>query len=261
MSNYTKITNFTTKDTLPSGNASKVVKGTEIDNEFTAISSAIATKADTASPALTGTPTAPTATTNSSTTQIATTAFVTTAVTTATSALGTMSTQSASAVAITGGTITGITDLVVADGGTGASTITANSVILGNGTSALSGNLVAPGTSGNVLTSNGTTWNSTAPAITRGLGLNGETWQNVIGSRSSGTTYTNSTGYPIMVNVTQNASNNSGATLYVNGVWVAAFVHSAGQQGGYATMSAIVPNGATYVATCPAGIAAWAELR
>jgi hypothetical protein len=218
------------------------------------------------SPALTGTPTAPTASAGTNTTQIATTAFVTTAITTATSALGTMSTQSASAVAITGGTITGgtitgITDLVVADGGTGASTITANSVILGNGTSALSGNLVAPGTTGNVLTSNGTTWNSTAPAVIRGLGLNGETWQNVIGSRSSGTTYTNSTGYPIMVNVTQNASNSSNATLYVNGVWVAAFIHSAGQQGGYATMSAIVPNGATYVATCPAGIAAWAELR
>jgi hypothetical protein len=67
-------------------------------------------------------------------------------------------------VTISGGTITGITDLAVADGGTGASSITANSVILGNGTSALSGNLVAPGTAGNVLTSNGTTWTSSAPA-------------------------------------------------------------------------------------------------
>ena len=78
------------------------------------------------------------------------------------STLGTMASQSASAVAITGGTITGITDLTVADGGTGASTITANSVILGNGASTLSGNLVAPSTSGNILTSNGTTWTSAA---------------------------------------------------------------------------------------------------
>jgi hypothetical protein len=78
------------------------------------------------------------------------------------STLGTMAAQNSTTVAITGGTITGITDLTVADGGTGASTITANSVILGNGTSALSGNLVAPSTSGNVLTSNGTTWESTA---------------------------------------------------------------------------------------------------
>lgn len=65
---------------------------------------------------------------------------------------------------ITGGSISGITDLAVADGGTGASSFTANSVVLGNGTSALNGNLVAPGTSGNVLTSNGTTWSSAAPS-------------------------------------------------------------------------------------------------
>lgn len=48
-------------------------------------------------------------------------------------ALGTMATQAASAVAITGGTITGITDLAVADGGTGVGTITG--IIRGNGTS------------------------------------------------------------------------------------------------------------------------------
>ena len=81
------------------------------------------------------------------------------------STLGTMSSQNATAVAITGGTITGITDLTVADGGTGASSITANSVILGNGASTLSGNLVAPSTSGNLLTSNGTTWTSAAPTV------------------------------------------------------------------------------------------------
>ena len=78
--------------------------------------------------------------------------------------LGSIATQNSNSVTITGGSVTGITDLTVADGGTGASSITANSVILGNGTSALSGNLVAPGTSGNILTSNGTTWTSTAPA-------------------------------------------------------------------------------------------------
>jgi len=50
----------------------------------------------------------------------------------------------------------------VAYGGTGASSLTANNVLLGNGTSALQ--VVAPGTSGNVLTSNGTTWVSSTPA-------------------------------------------------------------------------------------------------
>lgn len=52
--------------------------------------------------------------------------------------------------------------LPVANGGTGATSLTANNVILGNGTSAVQ--VVAPGSSGNVLTSNGTTWQSTAPA-------------------------------------------------------------------------------------------------
>jgi hypothetical protein len=58
---------------------------------------------------------------------------------------------------------TGVTGtLPVANGGTGATTLTANNVLLGNGTSALQ--VVAPGTAGNVLTSNGTTWSSTTPA-------------------------------------------------------------------------------------------------
>jgi hypothetical protein len=79
MSNYTKATNFATKDTLPTGDSNKIVKGTEIDNEFNSISGAISSKADLASPTFTGTPAAPTATSGSNTTQIATTAFVTAA--------------------------------------------------------------------------------------------------------------------------------------------------------------------------------------
>jgi hypothetical protein len=77
MSNYTKTTNFATKDNLSPGNPLKIVKGTEIDTEYNNIATAVATKTDN------------------------------------------------SAAAITGGTITGITDLAVADGGTGASTAAA----------------------------------------------------------------------------------------------------------------------------------------
>jgi hypothetical protein len=55
MSNYVKGTNFTVKDTLPTGNASKIVRGAEIDDELTAIASAISSKADSASPTFTGT--------------------------------------------------------------------------------------------------------------------------------------------------------------------------------------------------------------
>ena len=47
MANYTKLTDFASKDDLVSGNPSKVVKGTEIDTEFDAIQTAVATKADT----------------------------------------------------------------------------------------------------------------------------------------------------------------------------------------------------------------------
>jgi hypothetical protein len=53
------------------------------------------------------------------------------------------------------------TPLTVGQGGTGSANLTANSVIIGNGTSAVSG--VAPGTSGNLLTSNGSAWTSATP--------------------------------------------------------------------------------------------------
>ena len=82
MSNYTKSTNFAAKDALASGNAGKIVKGTEIDTEFNNIATAVSTKADLASPTFTGTPTLPTGTvavtqsTSDDSTKIATTAFV-----------------------------------------------------------------------------------------------------------------------------------------------------------------------------------------
>jgi hypothetical protein len=52
--------------------------------------------------------------------------------------------------------------LGVDQGGTGLTTLTANNVILGNGTSTPT--FVAPSTNGNILTSNGTTWVSSTPA-------------------------------------------------------------------------------------------------
>ena len=58
MTDYTKSTNFATKDSLPSGNPAKIVKGTEINTEFDNIATAIATKSNKASPTFTGTLTA-----------------------------------------------------------------------------------------------------------------------------------------------------------------------------------------------------------
>jgi hypothetical protein len=46
MADYTKATDFESKDSLPTGNPLKIVKGTELDDEFDAIAIAIATKAD-----------------------------------------------------------------------------------------------------------------------------------------------------------------------------------------------------------------------
>ena len=53
--------------------------------------------------------------------------------------------------------------VTVSKGGTGLSTLTANSILIGNGTS--SPQLIAPGTSANVLTSNGTNWVSSTPSV------------------------------------------------------------------------------------------------
>jgi hypothetical protein len=80
MSSYVKATNFATKDTLTSGDSNKIVKGTELDNEFNSIAGAISSKSDIASPTFTGTPAAPTATAGSNTTQLANTAYVKTAI-------------------------------------------------------------------------------------------------------------------------------------------------------------------------------------
>ena len=79
MADYVKSTNFTAKDTLPTGNSGKIVKGTEIDTELNAVANAVASKADINSPNFTGTPTSATAPSGTNTTQIATTAFVTAA--------------------------------------------------------------------------------------------------------------------------------------------------------------------------------------
>jgi hypothetical protein len=79
MANYLKATDFAAKDALLSGDPNKIVKGTEIDDEFDSIQTAVNSKANIASPTFTGTPAAPTATAGTNTTQVATTAFVTTA--------------------------------------------------------------------------------------------------------------------------------------------------------------------------------------
>ena len=89
----------------------------------------------------------------------------------------------------------------------------------------------------------------------------GQTWQSP--SRAIGTTYTNSTGKPIMVAVSYtNSAGNSVQGLIINGATVyAGGVQVTGTASGFAL---IVPNGATYVTTSNTGtmtLVSWAELR
>ena len=55
MSNYTKLTNYAAKDSMVSGNPAKVIKGVEIGADYDAISVAVNSKSNSASPTFTGT--------------------------------------------------------------------------------------------------------------------------------------------------------------------------------------------------------------
>lgn len=99
MSSYTKSTDFSAKDSLLTGNPLKVVKGTELDDEFNSIQTAVNSKANLNSPDLTGSPTAPTANPGENTTQIASTAFVTAAINAIPDVVG------GDGITVTGGTV------------------------------------------------------------------------------------------------------------------------------------------------------------
>jgi len=168
MSNYTKSTNFATKDNLSPGDPLKIVRGTEIDTEFNNISTAISTKTDN------------------------------------------------SAAAITGGSISGITDLAVADGGTGASTATAAiNNLLPSQTSAANKYLQSDGTnvSWDAVTLSTSDITGTLAVANGGTGVTSSTGTgNVVlsnsptlvtpalGTPASGT-LTNATGLPISTGV------------------------------------------------------------
>ena len=90
------------------------------------------------------------------------------------------------------------------------------------------------------------------------LGMGGQAWQDVTGSRAINTTYTNSTGRPIVVVV--NSATGSTATLSVGAVVVGRVSQSTGGLG--YQLSAIVPAGGTYTYTTLAGnLNSWVELR
>jgi len=343
MSNYTKSTNFATKDNLTSGNPLKIVKGTEINTEFDNIQTAVATKADLVSPSLTtpalGTPssgvmtnvtglplttgvtgTLPvvnggTGVTNSTgsgnnvlstsptlvtpvlgtpasgtltnatglplTTGVTGTLPVANGGTGVTSSTGSgdnvlsasptfsgtvvIPTATITTANISGGTITGITDITVADGGTGASTAanarTNLGLVIGTNVQAWDADLdtwatkTAP--SGTVVgtTDTQTLTNKTIDAsqlvsasvtttqlatAVQPIGV-GQTWQTV--TRTVGTTYTNSTGRPIMLIIGITAGGGAFLQLTIDGVAGIGYVSNSTASTFNLSTFAIIPNG------------------
>jgi hypothetical protein len=101
------------------------------------------------------------------------------------------------------------TTIAVANGGTGATSLTANGVLIGNATSAVT--TVAPSTNGNVLTSNGTSWISSTPSVS----LIREV-ANEFSATTSQTLFT----------LTQTPSVNSKVKMYINGVRISNSAYS-----------------------------------
>ncbi len=138
----------------------------------------------------------------------------------------------------TTGTASNVTGIVNAvNGGTGLSSV---------------------GTSGNVLTSNGTSWTSATPPASLGIG---QTWQYP--SRAANTTYTNTTGRPMFIVISAWGTGviNVRFELFVNGTLLArdAAFEASGTLG--ACVSAIIPSGSTYSISNVVGTLTWAELR
>jgi hypothetical protein len=174
MSNYTKTTNFATKDNLSPGNPLKIVKGAEIDTEYNNIATAVATKTDNAS------------------------------------------------AAITGGTIVGITDLAVADGGTGASTAAgALNNLLPSQTSAANKYLQSDGTnaSWDAVSLSTSDITGTLPVANGGTGVTSSTGTGNVVLSNSPTLVTPALGTPsalVGTNITGTASGLTAGNVTTN---------------------------------------------
>jgi hypothetical protein len=152
-------------------------------------------------------------------------------------------------------TLSATTPISVASGGSGAGSFTANSLLVGNGTSTFQ--TLAAGASGNVLTSNGSVWQSVA---FKGLGFGATSWHDVSGSRSFSTNYTNSNAYPIQVCVSCTFGSSSTITAIVAGTTIMYNGYHANTE--QDCMSFIVPAGAVYQVAGSGSLSSviWAEL-
>ena len=137
MSNYTKTVNFAAKDALTTGDANKVVKGTEIDTEFNNIATAIATKADSSG----GGGTVTSVAISGGTTGITVTGSPIT----------------------TTGTITLAGTLAIANGGTGSTTLAGAGIVTTTGTQSIAGTKSFTGTTNFISAASGASFGQATP--------------------------------------------------------------------------------------------------
>jgi hypothetical protein len=116
------------------------------------------------------------------------------------------------------------------------------------------------------VTINGTsgfTFNNASTQSVGAVGAGSQTWQDVTGSRALSTTYTNSTGAPILVQVFTTCGTVNGLNqLTINGIVVDTYCQASGVTGG--TTTGTVPNGGTYSCAqsgASVSIQSWIELR
>ena len=257
---YTDGTNFYSAQTGSAGNfnvnGTLTASGITDTGALSASSLTVSGATSLATGSISGIMTAPTASTGTNTTQIATTAFVATA----TGSLGTMASQNANNVAITGGTINGVTG--TNSGMTVGTATNATTAVNISGTVAAANGgtgLTSAGTSGNVLTSNGSTWTSSAAPAAIGVGQS-YTDYVAAGGRATGTVYQNTTGKPIMVNI---AGVGGTGIAYCDSSSSPTTQCAQAPCGGgapCASMSFIVPNNYYYKVTGGLSYYCWSEL-
>lgn len=168
--------------------------------------------------------------------------------------------------AITSGTITGITDLAIADGGTGASTAATAFANLKQAATTSATGVVELATDTEAQAGTDATRCVTPDnlgAVVLGLG---QTYQNVTASRAiGGGPYTNSTGRTITVSIA--CTINSGdayLTISINGSTAGFSTQTYASGKGVVLNGFLVPGGSTYQVTTSAGTASgltWVELR